>query len=363
VDLIETVHTLVWAAPRCGVEELRTVKEQLLLRYGDEFFVPAIRGSGPHCRVNERVLSRLSIAIPSDELKVEVLVDIAKEFNVSNFDPCRDLTSSAVGMPPMQVGAACEDGKDHCCEKEEAEAAKAAAAAAAGAAGAGATCTSCGGHGGGPVDGSYPPPSGGGGGTFAPMPMPVPQHPPQQQVTVAMGPGGCLVYVDVATGQVLGPAPANAAPAMGMSPQMGMPQMAPQMAPQMGMSPAMGIPMATPMGTASAGGFSKGCAVDSAHDTPAAYQQQQQMQQQQMQQQGGPGGMSAEDYVRAKNQAVPIIAPVQATATGAGGVFPPTLPPAAPAATDPAAHAAPPMDLAARLAALKGHGPGGDPQL
>jgi vacuolar protein sorting-associated protein IST1 len=45
-DLAESVHTLVWAAPRTQAEELRVVREQLVHRYGEAFCQPALRAGG-----------------------------------------------------------------------------------------------------------------------------------------------------------------------------------------------------------------------------------------------------------------------------------------------------------------------------
>lgn len=60
-DMLESVHTLLWAAPRSQVEELRVVREQLTHKYGDAFAGVAIRGEGPGCRVNEKVKARLTV--------------------------------------------------------------------------------------------------------------------------------------------------------------------------------------------------------------------------------------------------------------------------------------------------------------
>lgn len=78
-DISETVHTVVWAAPRTQVEELRAVKEQLLLRYGAQLSKEQ-KGGGR--LVNADVEERLVGQPPSEEAKLVELESIAAEFDV-----------------------------------------------------------------------------------------------------------------------------------------------------------------------------------------------------------------------------------------------------------------------------------------
>ena len=79
-DLSETVHTVVWAAARTQVDELKVVKEQLLLRYGSQL---KKEHSGPDGRhVNAEVEERL-VGLPiSEETKLNEFDCIAKEYEV-----------------------------------------------------------------------------------------------------------------------------------------------------------------------------------------------------------------------------------------------------------------------------------------
>ena len=58
-DLIECVSTVIWAAPRAGVEELKVVREQLISKYTEKW--AAALTSGPESRVNGKVLTRLTV--------------------------------------------------------------------------------------------------------------------------------------------------------------------------------------------------------------------------------------------------------------------------------------------------------------
>lgn len=58
-DLIESVATVLWAAPRAGVEELKVVRDQLVHKYTDKW--AAAVTAGPEMRVNGKVFTRLTV--------------------------------------------------------------------------------------------------------------------------------------------------------------------------------------------------------------------------------------------------------------------------------------------------------------
>lgn len=101
-DLLECVHTIIWAAPRCQIDELKVAREQLGLKYGADFAAVAMKCTGEACKVNEKVVARLNMSVPVDDLKVQYLTDIAKEAGVP-FDAAKDLEHSAVGLGPLQL--------------------------------------------------------------------------------------------------------------------------------------------------------------------------------------------------------------------------------------------------------------------
>jgi len=60
-DLVECVATVLWAAPRAGIEELKVVAQQLALKYGDKWALGVAAGAGADSRVNQKVLARLTV--------------------------------------------------------------------------------------------------------------------------------------------------------------------------------------------------------------------------------------------------------------------------------------------------------------
>lgn len=80
-DMKETMCTLIWAAQRTEVPELREVARQLELKYGKEF---ADAARSPETElVNTRVAHKLSVSPPSAKIVVNYLSAIAAEYDVS----------------------------------------------------------------------------------------------------------------------------------------------------------------------------------------------------------------------------------------------------------------------------------------
>ena len=78
-DISETVQTVVWASSRTQIDELKAVKEQLLLRYGPQI-TKEQKGGGR--RVNADVESRLVSAPPTEAEKLAEFESIAREYEV-----------------------------------------------------------------------------------------------------------------------------------------------------------------------------------------------------------------------------------------------------------------------------------------
>jgi len=79
---IETaVCSVIWAAPRADqVKELTAIRDQLGAKYGKEFLIAAMENTDNV--VNERLVSKLSIATPEAFLVERYLEEIAKAYNV-----------------------------------------------------------------------------------------------------------------------------------------------------------------------------------------------------------------------------------------------------------------------------------------
>lgn len=89
--------------PAAQIDELKVVREQLVLKYGKEFAAPAVRGEGEGCRVNGKVKSRLTIGPPDWPSQLDLLVRVAEEFQVP-FNPAEDLRNLDLGLP-LDYGA------------------------------------------------------------------------------------------------------------------------------------------------------------------------------------------------------------------------------------------------------------------
>jgi len=97
--LVESVSTVIWASPRLSTDclELKTVSDQLTLKYGKEFGQQA--RSNSNNTVNERLIHKLSPDPPPKILVERYLVEIAKNYNVP-FEPDPEIMMSE-GIPSI----------------------------------------------------------------------------------------------------------------------------------------------------------------------------------------------------------------------------------------------------------------------
>ncbi|ORZ34923.1 regulator of Vps4 activity in the MVB pathway-domain-containing protein [Catenaria anguillulae PL171] len=79
-QLVEAVHTLMYAAPRSEVKELHQVKDLLTLKYGRDFAQSAVENRAD--AVNRRVIQKLKVQTPERSLVNLYLKEIAKAYNV-----------------------------------------------------------------------------------------------------------------------------------------------------------------------------------------------------------------------------------------------------------------------------------------
>ena len=77
--LEEAVKSLIYAAPRTDVKELQNVRSLLVDKYGKEFALAAME---PDAIVSEKVLKKLAVTPPSQELVNGYLEEIARTYGV-----------------------------------------------------------------------------------------------------------------------------------------------------------------------------------------------------------------------------------------------------------------------------------------
>ncbi|KAH9307337.1 hypothetical protein KI387_035248, partial [Taxus chinensis] len=86
VDLREALSSLIFAAPRCAdIPELQDIRDLFGAKYGKEF-VAAAAELRPDCGVNRTIIEKLSVKTPNGEVKLKLMKEIAKEYQV-DWDP------------------------------------------------------------------------------------------------------------------------------------------------------------------------------------------------------------------------------------------------------------------------------------
>jgi vacuolar protein sorting-associated protein IST1 len=78
--LEEAVKSLIYAAPRTEVKELQQVRALLMEKYGKEFALAAMENSDE--KVSEKVLKKLTVTPPAQELVNGYLEEIARTYGV-----------------------------------------------------------------------------------------------------------------------------------------------------------------------------------------------------------------------------------------------------------------------------------------
>lgn len=79
--LEEAVKSIIYAAPKTEIKELQVVRALLAERYGKEFLLAAMENTGG--KVSEKVVKKLSVTPPREELVVGYLEEIAKAYGVN----------------------------------------------------------------------------------------------------------------------------------------------------------------------------------------------------------------------------------------------------------------------------------------
>ncbi|KAJ4309563.1 Vacuolar protein sorting-associated protein ist1 [Fusarium piperis] len=78
--LEEAIQSLIYAAPKTEIKELGTVRTLLAENYGKEYVMSATENA--EGKVNEKVVKKLSVTPPREELVVGYLEEIAKAYGV-----------------------------------------------------------------------------------------------------------------------------------------------------------------------------------------------------------------------------------------------------------------------------------------
>lgn len=78
--LEEAIKSIIYAAPKTEIKELITVRSLLAEKYGKEFVLTAMENADG--KVNEKVVKKLSVEPPREELVVGYLEEIAKAYGV-----------------------------------------------------------------------------------------------------------------------------------------------------------------------------------------------------------------------------------------------------------------------------------------
>ncbi|XP_076924337.1 uncharacterized protein LOC143586748 [Bidens hawaiensis] len=82
LELKEAVASIIFAAPRCSdLPDLLTVRNLFATKYGKEFILAASE-LRPDTSVNRTIIEKLSVYTPSGEVKLNVLKEIAREYNI-----------------------------------------------------------------------------------------------------------------------------------------------------------------------------------------------------------------------------------------------------------------------------------------
>ncbi|KAL6538984.1 hypothetical protein OROMI_025310 [Orobanche minor] len=82
-ELREAVASIIFSAPRCSdIPDLLHVRNLFAVKYGKEF-IAAASELRPDTSVNRTIIEKLSVSAPPPHLKLKVLKEIAREYNIN----------------------------------------------------------------------------------------------------------------------------------------------------------------------------------------------------------------------------------------------------------------------------------------
>lgn len=106
--LEEAVKSIMYAAPKTEIKELNTVRTLLAEKYGKEFLLAAMDNTDG--KVNEKVVKKLSVEPPREELVVGYLEEIARAYGVDW--PKREKAPPPPEFVDEEDGDVNDDGED-----------------------------------------------------------------------------------------------------------------------------------------------------------------------------------------------------------------------------------------------------------
>eukprot|EP01039_Chlorochromonas_danica_P004417 gene4417-4838_t len=104
-DLEETVFSVIWAADKVDVEELREVRSQLLRKFGADYRKKMSLDGGQLNFVNPRLREKLTYRDPSTKLVLSYLQAIADSYEVEGWKPSAKLVEEVEKRGERAVSA------------------------------------------------------------------------------------------------------------------------------------------------------------------------------------------------------------------------------------------------------------------
>ncbi|EPE04973.1 increased sodium tolerance protein 1 [Ophiostoma piceae UAMH 11346] len=105
--LEEAVKSLIYAAPKTEIKELQVVRQLLGERYGKEFVIAAMENTDS--KVSPKVVRKLSVVPPSDELVKGYLAEIARAYGVQWPRRAADDLGDAPTLLDEEIGGDADD--------------------------------------------------------------------------------------------------------------------------------------------------------------------------------------------------------------------------------------------------------------
>lgn len=108
-DLIQSVHTVLWAAPRTQVPEFTIITKQFQAKYGEGFVKKARSNAEGH--VNEQIIARFGIEPPSPTARTEYMKQLCAEAGLAWDDAMVSTSTIGVSFSSGGAGGGSADAK------------------------------------------------------------------------------------------------------------------------------------------------------------------------------------------------------------------------------------------------------------
>jgi len=100
-DLRATLDTIIYASTRLEIDELHAFRNNIKIKYGDEYILDASSNKSQLANVN--VVEKLRMKVPQEQVVVTRLKMICKEFDINYVFP-QEIQPMTNLFPPMQTG-------------------------------------------------------------------------------------------------------------------------------------------------------------------------------------------------------------------------------------------------------------------